>query len=86
MTTGRRFDAQCSRCRQVVVFETTGFPYGPLALPLEHFYMDGKQRLKRCEDSAPLFKIQQVQVEPMTLPNDGIFHLDYLYSKINKDD
>lgn len=80
---GRRVEARCNRCNQVVTFVATGFDYGPLFLSEEHFFMDEKQKLKKCGEPPFLIKHELVEVKPMETPTTAIFALDYLYRKIN---
>ena len=76
MTTGRKFNGICARCQQTVVFETTGYPYGPLiqALPHDH---DGKP----CREEPVLIHHNLVEVKPMEMPTTSLLDLEYRYGK-----
>lgn len=77
MTAGRLFKQRCPRCEQEVDWETTGFPYGPWAMPLRHNLSDGKL----CAEKPVLIEHTLVEVKPYDMPTTRLLDLEYRYGK-----
>lgn len=75
MTAGRLFKEQCPRCEQQVDWETTGFLYGPWAMPLKHNKPDGSL----CAEKPVLIKHEFVEVKPYDVPITKLLDLEYTY-------
>jgi hypothetical protein len=76
MTAGRLFKEHCPRCEQQVDWETTGFLYGPWAMPLKHNKPDGSL----CAEKPVLIKHEFVEVKPYDVPITKLLDLEYTYS------
>lgn len=80
MTAGRLFKEECPRCKQTVDWETTGFLYGPWAMPLRHDGPDGKL----CAEKPVLIKHELVELRPYDLPKTLLLNLPYQYGNEEK--
>lgn len=82
MTAGRLFMEHCPRCEQKVQWETTGFAYGPWAMPLKHNKLDGSL----CAEKPVLIEHTLVELKPYDMPTTTLLDLEYRYGKKDDDE